>query len=96
MKKIVMLASLIGLIGLSNVYACGVQGTAVNSDGSKIDGSGVVSTSWNSEKAYPKNGTYSLDLGSRVCGEKITVYLDGNDGHEVRVDGFATVNFARR
>ena len=96
MKKIVIFALFIGLTSLSNVYACGVQGTAVNSDGSKIDGSGTVSTSWNSEKAYPKNGTYSLDLGSSVCGEKITVYLDGNDGHEVRVDGFVTVNFARR
>jgi len=96
MKKAVLFASLIGLGMASNGYPCGIQGTAVNSDGSKIDGSGTISTSWNSKKAYPRNGTYNLDLGSSVCGERITVYLDGNDGHEVRVDGWVTVNFARR
>jgi hypothetical protein len=96
MKKILISLSLVGLTGLSNAYACGVQGTAVNSDGSKIDGSGTVSTSWNSKKAYPKDGSYYLDLGPEVCGQKITVYLDGNDGHEVRVDGFVNVHFRRR
>jgi len=96
MKKSVMFASLIALSVASSGYACGVQGTAVNSDGSKIDGSGTISTSWNGEKAFPRDGTYSLDLGSNVCGEEITVYLDGNDGHTVRVEGWTTVNFVRR
>jgi len=77
-------------------FACGIQGTAVNSDGSKIDGSGTVTTSWNSQKAFPRNGTYSLDLGSRVCGEKITVYLsDGGQSQTVRVNGWTTVNLRR-
>ncbi|ACF47376.1 hypothetical protein Paes_2386 (plasmid) [Prosthecochloris aestuarii DSM 271] len=85
----------VGLLLSGQVFACGIQGTAVNSDGSKINGSGVISTSWNSKKAYPKNGSYSLDLGSSVCGEKITVYLDGNQGQRVTVKGWTTVNFVR-
>ena len=97
MKK-ALLASLVvsGLFFGSQVFACGIQGTAINSDGSKIDGTGTISTSWNSKKAYPKNGEYSLDLGSSVCGETITVYLDGNNGRKVTVKGWTTVNFVRR
>ena len=77
-------------------YACGIQGAAVNSDGSKIDGTGTISTSWNSKKAYPRNGEYRLDLGSSVCGEKVTVYLDGNQSQTIRVDGWVNVSFRRR
>lgn len=76
--------------------ACGIEGRAVNSDGSAINGTGRISTSWNSKKAYPRKGTYRLDLGSSVCGEKITVYLDGNQGQRVRVNGWTRVNFVRR
>lgn len=95
--KVKMLPTyLVGLLLASTGHACGIQGTAVNSDGSKIDGTGTISTSWNSKKAYPRNGSYSLDLGSSVCGEKITVYLDGNNGQRVRVEGWTTVNFVRR
>jgi hypothetical protein len=96
MTKTIMFTSIIGLMAVSNVYACGIRGSAVNADGSKIDGSGTISTSWNSEKTYPRNGTYSLDLGDSICGKTITVYLDGNNGQEVRVDGWVTVNFSRR
>jgi len=96
-KKASVLSGIVaGLLLSGQVFACGIQGTAVNSDGSKIDGSGVISTSWNSKKAYPKNGSYSLDLGSSVCGETITVYLDGNQGKRVTVNGWTTVNFERR
>ena len=95
-KKASVLTGVVGVLFLwGQVFACGIQGTAVNSDGSKIDGTGKISTSWNSENAYPRNGTYSLDLGSSVCGNKITVYLDGNQGQRVTVDGWTTVNFVR-
>lgn len=95
MKKTLITLSLL-IISIPS-YACGIQGTAVNSDGSKIDGSGTVTTSWNSQKAFPKNGTYSLDLGSRACGEKVTVYLnDGGQSQTVRLDGWTTVNLRRR
>ncbi|MBT8420007.1 MAG: hypothetical protein KJO08_04005 [Gammaproteobacteria bacterium] len=97
MKKAFIVVCITSSMLLSGqAFACGIQGTAVNSDGSKIDGSGTISTSWNSKKAYPKNGSYSLDLGSSVCGESITVYLDGNNGRRIRVDGWSTVNFVRR
>lgn len=96
MKKTMMFMSVLGFAVAANTYACGIQGSAVNSDGSKIDGTATVSTSWNGKKAYPRDGWYSLDLGSSVCGNSITVYLDGNNGRRVRVDGWTTVNFVRR
>jgi hypothetical protein len=97
MKKASVFSGVVaGLLLSGQVFACGIQGSAVNSDGSKIDGTGKISTSWNSQKAYPRNGTYSLDLGSSVCGNKITVYLDGNQGQRVTVNGWTTVNFVRR
>ena len=95
MKK-TLLGVGMGMVFTVQSFACGIQGTAVNSDGSKIDGSGTISTSWNSKKAFPRNGSYSLDLGSSVCGESITVYLDGNQGKRVRVNGWTTVNYVRR
>ena len=97
MKKALLVSLVVsGLFLGSQALAYGIQGTAVNSDGSKIDGTGTISTSWNSKKAYPRNGEYSLDLGSSVCGETITVYLDGNNGRKVTVKGWTTVNFVRR
>lgn len=97
MKKTMMAIGMLTAMGFSaQAFACGIQGSAVNSDGSKIDGTGTISTSWNSKKAYPRNGSYSLDLGSSVCGEKITVYLDGNQGKRITVNGWTTVNFVRR
>ncbi|MDX8376828.1 MAG: hypothetical protein R8L53_02255 [Mariprofundales bacterium] len=97
MKKTIGATCVIAGLLLSNsAFACGIEGTAVNSDGSKIDGSATISTSWNSKKAHPRNGTYSLDLGSSICGESTTVYIDGNQGQSVRVNGWTTVNFVRR
>ena len=86
------------IFGSTSAMACGVAGSAVNSDGSKINGSGTISTSWNSKKAFPRRGSYQLDLGSGVCGSSITVYLNGNQGQRVRVpsSGYARVNFVRR
>jgi len=97
-KFIVAAAISIGLLFSSQAFACGIQGSAKNKDGSKIDGTATISTSWNSEKAFPKNGTYSLELGKSICGEKITVYIDGNQGQEVRIgsSGLTNVSFVRR
>lgn len=72
-----------------------ISGTAVNRDGSKIDGTGTVTTSWNGNRAYPRNGVFTLDLGSNP--EKtIDVYLDGSHITSVYVDGHATVHLVRR
>ncbi len=75
---------------MANIY-----GSALGRDGSKIDGSGTVSTSWNSNKAYPKNGQYSLDLGSNP-NQSITVYLDGMTQGTVFVNGSAQFNIRRK
>ncbi|MEA2028262.1 MAG: hypothetical protein U9N49_04745 [Campylobacterota bacterium] len=95
MKKV-----LLGLIGVGvlalNGEACGIEGYVTWSDGSKSDGTSTISTSWNSKKAYPRNGYYQLDLGSSVCGERITVYVNGNQGKKVKVSGNTQVNFTLR
>jgi len=97
MKKLITMVFGLVAFGLGgSVLACGIQGTAVNKDGSKIDGTATVSTSWNGTKAYPRGGQYRLELGSSACGERVTVYLDGNNGQDVRVSGWTTVNFVRR
>lgn len=54
-----------------------IYGSAKRRDGSKVDGTMRVSTSWNGNTAYPRNGEYSLDLGSNPQ-KKITVYVDGS------------------
>jgi len=72
-----------------------ISGTAVNSDGSKIDGTATVSTSWNGNKAFPRNGMFTLDLGGNPK-KSITVYLDGREAASVYVDGHATVHLMRR
>lgn len=36
-----------------------------------------MSTSWNSETAYPDDGYYQLNLGSSACDERVTVYVNG-------------------
>ena len=63
-----------------------LYGSASRRDGSKIDGTATVSTSWNGNRGYPRNGQYSLDLGSNPR-QKITVYVDGSRYTEIYVDG---------
>ena len=63
-----------------------LYGSAQRPDGSRIDGTATVSTSWNGNKAYPRNGQYTLDLGSNPC-QKITVYVDGRRYSEIYVNG---------
>ena len=65
--------------------AC-IYGKCVRSDGSKVDGTVKISTSWNNKKAYPKNGKYELCLGSNP-GKTITIFVDGNTYKRLYVDG---------
>ncbi len=76
--------------------ACGLEGSGTRTDGSKIDGTGgKVSTTWNSNYAYPKDGYYQLELGDSACGEKVTVYVSGMDmgRYKIPESGYATFNF---
>lgn len=68
-----------------------IYGTARRSDGSKIDGTATVSTSWNSNKAYPRGGQYRLDLGSNPR-QTVTLYVDGSTYTVVHVDGDTRVD----
>jgi len=78
MKRVVFLVtSLIPLVLSGPILACGVEGSAHRTDGSKVDGTVRVSTSWNSTQAYPRNGYYELDLGSSACGKSVEVYVNG-------------------
>lgn len=69
--------AILSLAAAAPAMACGISGTATRTDGSSVDNTATVSTSWNSSKAYPKGGRYSLDLGSTACGAKVEVYVNG-------------------
>ena len=96
MKKTGMVVGIaLGCLLSGQALACGIQGSAVNSDGSKIDGAATVSTTWNKKEAFPGGGKYRLGLGSSACGERITVLLDGREVGRFKVDGWTTVNLVR-
>ena len=63
-----------------------IYGTAVRSDGSKVDRTVRISTSWNSNVAFPRNGEYTLNLGGNPK-KDVTVYVDGMRYVTVYVDG---------
>jgi hypothetical protein len=63
-----------------------IYGTAIHSDGSKVDRTARISTSWNSTVSFPKDGRYELDLGDNPR-QKITVYVNGMRYSTVYVDG---------
>lgn len=85
------LACVAVLLTTSPALACGVQGNATRTDGSKVDGTATVSSSWNSTKAYPRGGFYSLDLGSGACGQRVTVYVNGQELGQVRLPNSGNV-----
>jgi len=98
MNKICFITLLsIATLFLSFAYAgeaC-IYGTAYYSDGSKIDGTATISTSWNGVKAFPKNGQYELCLGSNPR-KSITIYLDGMRYTTLYVDGNTRLNIVKR
>jgi hypothetical protein len=96
MKRVIMMSLMcLGIFSASGALACGIEGKAVRTDGSKVDGTARVSTSWNSKEAYPHGGYYNLDLGDSVCGENIEVYVNGNSigRRKIPNDGNARVDF---
>jgi hypothetical protein len=63
-----------------------IYGSAYRRDGSKVNGTMRVSTSWNANEAFPRDGQYRLDLGTNPR-QRITVYVDGMRYTEIYVDG---------
>jgi len=94
--KAAVATAMFTLFSAGAAAACSIEGMVTWSDGSKSSGTTVISTSWNSKKAYPKDGFYSLDLGKEACGQKITVYLDGNQPRQVTVTGRTVVNYTKK
>ena len=55
-----------------------LSGTIHHKDGSKVNKTAKVSTSWNGEVAtYPASGEYKIDFKGKV-GKKITIYVNGD------------------
>jgi hypothetical protein len=90
MKRFILIVTLILFFTGQAVFAGFIYGTVTRTDGSKSDGTSTVSTSWNSKKAYPKNGEYRLDLGGTADGEIVTVYINGNCWGKVKVKSSGT------
>lgn len=63
-----------------------IYGSAVHSDGSRVDRTVRIGTSWNSTVAFPRMGKYELDLESNPKKE-ITVYVNGMKYVKIYVDG---------
>jgi hypothetical protein len=60
----------------TSALACGLEGRATRGK-SNVDGTVRVSTSWNGKEAFPRGGSYSLELGDSACGESVEVFVDG-------------------
>jgi len=86
MKKILILAAIVLFVITNFSFADSIYGTCKRSDGSKVNKSVKISTSWNSKKSFPSNGEYVLDFGGSVD-KRITVYVDGQKYTTVYVDG---------
>lgn len=98
-KLVVLIAALVVIAAWATPsLACGIEGTVTWRDGSRSNKSTTVSTSWNSQKAYPSRGRYTLELGSSACGQSMTVYLNGGQGRRVTLprSGNARVDFTAR
>jgi len=69
-----------------------LTGRIVHKDGSKVNKTAKVSTSWNSEVAtYPASGEYKIDFKGKV-GKKITIYVNGDKYTEIEVKGDTKLN----
>lgn len=86
MIRALMFALVLGVLMTSSALADSMYGKCTHKDGSKAGKSNTISTSWNSKKAYPKNGQYRLDFGGKV-GKTITVYCNGKKVGTVNVSG---------
>ena len=84
--RFVVLASAVVCLLAAQVHADKIYGSIKYKSGSKAGNEVGVSTSWNSKKAYPKNGRYELDFGGKV-GKKISVYVKGSKVGSVVVSG---------
>ncbi len=86
MKKTLFFIAISIFTMLGTASADVLYGSCQNSSGEKCTNVHRISTSWNSQKGYPSDGTYSIDLGPSV-NSRITVYCDGKKVGTVYVKG---------
>jgi hypothetical protein len=79
------------LFACAAARADSIFGSCVYKDGSKAGGEVSISTSWNSQKAYPANGRYVLDFGGKVDHD-VTIYVNGTTFGRVHVHGTTRVD----
>ena len=84
-------AIIVALLSTGTSLADTLYGTCVRKDGSKVDGTAKITTSWNNKYAVPRHGKYRLDFGGAV-GKKITVYVDGKRYRAILVKGNTKLN----
>jgi len=72
-----------------------IYGKCCYKDGSKAGSEVKISTSWNSKKAYPSGGSYTLDFGGSVK-KSITVYCNGKSVGRVYVSGSTRLDIVVR
>jgi hypothetical protein len=93
LKIFTVCMTLAGFLLTSSVtYADSIYGACYNKSGQKCDYAvHRISTSWNSKKAFPRNGFYEINFG-RSVDHRITVYCDGRSVGTVYVDGNVRFN----
>lgn len=81
-----------GVFFSTQAFACGIEGKAKRTDGSEVNGTATVSAG--GKQATPRNGRYTLDLGSWACGETVEVFVNGYSigKYTIPQNGNATVN----
>jgi hypothetical protein len=55
--------------------ACGIEGSATR-EGEPDEATSLVTTSFNSDYAVPRGGTYTLELGDSACGTSVEVFVN--------------------
>lgn len=65
-----------GLVLPHAAFACGIEGSITHTDGSKANGDRVTTSYTSAGAAHASNGSYSLDLGSVACGNRVDVYVN--------------------
>ncbi|WP_295408156.1 hypothetical protein [uncultured Thiocystis sp.] len=67
-------------------------GNTSRTDGSQVDGTARVSSSWNSQTTSPRGGFYTLELGDSACGESVELYINGQSLGRHRLPSSGNVN----
>ena len=90
-----ILAVLACLVLTTAAFGDSIYGKCRYEDGSKAGSEVKISTSWNSKKAYPSGGSYTLDFGGSVK-KSITVYCNGKSVGRVYVSGSTRLDIVVR